>query len=466
MTLLISFDITAHEINHIHLIGIGGISMSAIAEILLNHGYRVSGSDLSDSKILNKLREHGAEIFLNHSPANVKNPDLLVYSAAIKEGNSERIEGKKQSIPEVDRAEMLGQIMKKYNKSIGVSGSHGKTTTTSLISLLMEYSDLDPTILVGGELDEIGGNIKIGQSEHFITEACEYVESFLKFKPFIGVILNIDEDHLDYFINLNHIKEAFRKYAKGIPESGFLIVNWDDENVQDVCKDLECNLITYGINEKADFKANNIVFTKDGLPIFTIEHRNITYGPFELNIPGKHNVYNALAAISTLTILGVDIKKIIGHLKKFKGIHRRFDLLGEVKGAKIIDDYAHHPAEIKATLEAARNFPHNRIWCVFQPHTYTRTKSLLEDFSHSFTLADIVIITDIYAAREQDTGEVTSLDLVNRINDSTKVTYISGFTNIYQYIYDRLEPQDIVLTMGAGDIYKVGHMLAEKAKTE
>lgn len=462
--MLISFNINEHKIKHIHLIGIGGISMSAIAEILLTHGYKITGSDLSDSNLVHKLRSKGAEIFIGHSTNNVKTPDLIVYSAAIKENNPERIEGKKQGVPEIDRAEMLGQIMKKYNKSIAVSGSHGKTTTTSLISLLMEYSGLDPTILVGGELDEIGGNIKIGESQHFITEACEYVESFLKFNPFLAIILNIDEDHLDYFENLAHIKRSFEKFALGIPESGFLVANWDDENVKDICKNLKCNLLTYSINNAGDFKAKDITFSKEGLPSFYVEYLNETYGPFKLSIPGKHNVYNALAAISTLTALGVEINTLLEHVFKYKGIHRRFDMLGEVKAAKIIDDYAHHPAEIKATLEAATNYPHNRIWCVFQPHTYTRTKTLLDDFSKSFTLADQVIITDIYAAREQDMGEVTSLDLVNKINDFSKVHYISGFDNITEYIYDKLEPNDIVLTMGAGDIYKVGQMLVDKNK--
>jgi len=457
-----NIDINDHKIKHIHLIGIGGISMSAIAEVLLAKGYSISGSDLSDSKLLVRLRENGASITIGHSAENIKNPDLIVYSAAIKENNPERIEGKKQSIPEIDRAEMLGQIMKKYEKSIAVSGSHGKTTTTSLVSLLMEYSSLDPTILVGGELDEIGGNIKIGNSQHFITEACEYVESFLKFNPFIAVILNIDEDHLDYFKNLEHIKESFKKFTLRISEGGFLIANWDDENVRDISNDLKCKLLTYSINEIADFKAINIEFSKEGLPMFDVEYLGKSYGPFKLSIPGKHNVYNALAAIATLTALGVDLDIIKSNITKYKGIHRRFDKIGEVKGATIIDDYAHHPAEIRATLEAAKNYPHNKIWCVFQPHTYTRTKTLLEDFSRSFTLADHVIITDIYAAREQDTGEVTSLDLVNKINDSAKVAYLSGFENIAQNIYDNLKPGDIVLTMGAGDIYKVGHMLLEK----
>lgn len=459
---MIAFDINGNRNKHIHLIGIGGISMSAIAEVLLKHGFKVSGSDMNDSKILNKLRNKGAEIFIGHNKDNVKNPDLIVYTAAVKENNPERIAAKELNIPEIDRAEMLGIIMKNYNKAIAVAGSHGKTTTTSLISLIMEYSDLDPTILVGGELDEIGGNIKIGESDHFITEACEYVESFLKFFPFIGIILNIDEDHLDYFKDIDHIKEAFRKFTNLIPKEGFLIANEDDENVKDVISHVECNVITYGIKNNSTFVAKDISFTKEGFPMFNVEFKGEDIGTFELNIPGKHNVYNALASIATLYILGVDPSDIGKHIKRFKGIHRRFDVLGQVKDCKIVDDYAHHPAEIKATLEAAKNYPHNDIWCVFQPHTFSRTKALLNDFVNSFGNADHVIITDIYAARELDNGEINSEILAHMIKESSPdmdIKYIKDFESIAKYIYDNMKPNDLVITMGAGDVYRIGEII-------
>ena len=417
MTALIALDINQNQNRHIHLIGIGGISMSAIAELLISHGYRVSGSDMKDSRILDKLRNYGAEIYIGHDSNNIQNPDLVVYTAAIKGDNCERLKAKQLNITEIDRAEMLGLIMKNYSKAIAVAGSHGKTTTTSLISLILEYADLDPTIFAGGELDEIGGNIKIGKSEHFITEACEYVEGFLKFFPFIGIILNIDEDHLDYFKDINHIKSAFRKFIDLIPREGFLIANEDDKNIKDIIHDIKCNLITYGINSDSTFIAKDIIFTKDGYPVFDVEFNNKNIGTFKLNIPGKHNIYNALASIATSHILGVTSLEIKKYIKRFKGIHRRFDILGEVKGCKIIDDYAHHPAEIKATLEAAQNYPHREIWCVFQPHTFTRTKALLDDFARSFDDANHIIIADIYAAREIDTGEINSKILVDRVKE-------------------------------------------------
>lgn len=459
---MISFDITENSNKHIHLIGIGGISMSAIAEILLKHGYRVSGSDMKDSKILHKLQKHGAKVFIGQSKENVQNPDLVVYSAAIKENNPERVKAKKLNIPIIDRAEMLGLIMKNYDKAIAVAGSHGKTTTTSLISLVLEYSSLDPTILVGGELDEIDGNIKIGESEHFITEACEYFESFLKFHPFIGIILNIDEDHLDYFRNIEHIKDAFRQFSNLIPEEGFLIANGDDENVKEVISNLKCNLITYGMENNNTLTATSIVFSDKGFPTFNVDFNKKSIGAFTLAIPGKHNIYNALASIATALILGVEPADIQKNIKKFKGIHRRFDILGEVKSCKIIDDYAHHPAEIKATLEAAKNYPHNNIWCVFQPHTFTRTKALLDDFGASFDNADHIIIADIYAAREIDTGEVNSKILANKIkehNPESDVYYMKDFDEIAKYIYENMKAKDLVLTMGAGDVYLIGEKI-------
>lgn len=459
-----AFNINQNQNRHIHLIGIGGISMSAIAELLINHGYKVSGSDTKDSKILDRLRSYGAKIFIGHDGNNIQDPDLIVYTAAIKGDNCERLKAKQLNITEIDRAEMLGLIMKNYGKAIAVAGSHGKTTTTSLISLILEYAGLDPTIFVGGELDEIGGNIKIGKSEHFITEACEYVEGFLKFFPFIGIILNIDEDHLDYFRDIDHIKCAFKKFIDLIPEEGFLIANKDDKNIGEIVHDIKCNLITYGISSDSNFTARDIAFTKEGLPIFNVDFNDKNIGTFRLNIPGMHNIYNALASIATAHVLGVNPSEIKKYIRKFKGIHRRFDILGEIKGSRIIDDYAHHPAEIRATLEAARNYPHREIWCVFQPHTFTRTKALLNDFAESFDNADHIIITDIYAAREIDTGEINSEILADKIKEHSPggdICYMKDFDEISKYIYENIKPGDIVLTMGAGNVYDIGRMILE-----
>ncbi|WP_243141134.1 UDP-N-acetylmuramate--L-alanine ligase [Alkaliphilus pronyensis] len=356
---------------------------------------------------------------------------------------------------------MLGNIMNKYKKSVAVAGSHGKTTTTSLISIILEYSGLDPTILIGGELDEIGGNIKIGNSPHFITEACEYVESFLKFNPFIGIILNIDEDHLDYFKNIDHIKDAFRRFADKIPANGFLIANIDDMNVKELLPKIKCNILTYGLCEESDFTATDIEFNEEGFSSFKVLHNGKTYGHFQLRIPGYHNIYNSLASIATSYILGVLPQDVAKYIPIYKGAHRRFEMLGEVKGAKVIDDYAHHPAEIRATLEAAKNYPHRDIWCIFQPHTYTRTQALLNEFAESFDKADHVIITDIYAARELDEGKVHSSKMVE-LMQHPDVRYIKDFCDIADFLYNNIKPQDIVITMGAGDVYEIGRQLLDK----
>lgn len=459
---MISFNLDDHKIYHIHLIGIGGISMSGIAELLLNHGYRVSGSDIADSKIIEKLRQHGGEIFIGHKSENIQNPDLVVYSAAIRADNTERVRAKELNIPQMDRAEMLGEIMKKYDRAIAVAGSHGKTSTTSLLSLIMEYSKLDPTIMVGGELDSIGGNIKIGKSNLFITEACEYVESFLRFFPYIAIVLNIDEDHLDYYRDINHIKEAFKKFVGLVPEEGYLVACFDDSNVREVCKAASCNLVTYGIKSKADFTAGDISFDREGHPSFNVFFNNSLYGNFNLKVPGLHNIYNALAAIATCHILGLDPGTIAENLCRYEGIHRRFDILGQVKGAKIVDDYAHHPVEIRATLQAAKQYPHNKIWAVFQPHTYSRTKALLKDFALAFDIADHIIITDIYAAREVEDVEINSKNLVDLINPRLNAQYMSGFEKIADHLYENIQADDLVITMGAGDVYKIAEILLNK----
>lgn len=450
-----------NNIKHIHLIGIGGISMSGIAEILLKEGFSVSGSDMAATPITAKLKSKGGRIDFGHKGAFVEGADLIVYSAAIKSDNPERVRGKELNIPEIDRAKMLGKIMKSYPHAIAIAGSHGKTTTTSFISLLLEYSDLDPTIMVGGNLAEIGGNIKIGNSDYFVTEACEYFESFLQFQPQIGVLLNIDKDHLDYFQDMDHIVRAFKGFAELVPNDGHLIAFNDNDHIRDILPALDCHKITYGLREGSDFTAKNVVFNDLAHPTFQLFHKGEELGDITLQIPGMHNVYNALASIATAFVLGISLKEIQKNITRFKGIHRRFDVLGKVKGATIIDDYAHHPAEIRATLEAVRNYKHRKVWCVFQPHTFSRTKALLQDFSEAFAFADHVILADIYAAREKDDGEINSESLLALMKDHPSTHYLKSFEEIRDFLYPRIQPEDIVLTMGAGDVYRIGEMLLE-----
>ncbi|HOJ12658.1 MAG TPA: UDP-N-acetylmuramate--L-alanine ligase [Clostridiales bacterium] len=449
------------NIRYIHFIGIGGISMSGLAEILINLGYIVSGSDLKKSGITHKLENLGADIFYGHSPDNIRNPDLVVYTAAIKENNPELVRARSLNIPVIDRAALLGLIMKKYPYSVAVSGTHGKTTTTSMISMIMLESGLDPTVHIGGELDYIGGTTKTGNTEYFVAEACEYCDSFLKFFPYIAVILNIELDHVDYFRDIEHIKKSFISFATLVPENGYIVACADDNNVLSILDKISAPKITYGINnEDCMWKAKDVSFRISGYGSFTLVKDEKEIDLIELKVPGIHNIYNSLAAIAVCYQLGCPISGIKQGLGKFTGTHRRFEQKGILNGIKIVDDYAHHPSEIRATLKAAKNGHYSKIWCIFQPHTYTRTKTLLDDFAISFANADAVIVADIYAAREQDNGEINSQILVEKINSAGgKALYMKDFDTIAGYLRDNASPGDLVITMGAGDIYRVGEKM-------
>jgi len=455
-------DLPGDKKLHIHFVGIGGISMSGIAHILLKRGHKVSGSDTALSKITDRLAKEGADVFKGHSKEHIKAPDLVVYTSAINENNPELVAAKEKGIKIVDRASLLGTLMKEFKYSVAVAGAHGKTTTTSMISLLFYNAGVDPTILIGGELEQIGGNVRTGKSSFLITEACEYKENFLKFYPYIAIILNVDADHLDYFKDMNHIKSAYARFAQLVPDNGWTVLNKEDPNLMKIKSQLSCNVATYGQEEGADTRADNLTFNNRGYPSFDLIYQNNNFGKINLNIPGRHNVQNALAACTVGFIFNIKFDVIKDSLEKFTGTRRRFEIKGKFNGATIIDDYAHHPAEIRATLEAADKYPHNNIWCIFQPHTYTRTKFLLKDFSQSFNNAHRVIITDIYAAREKDTGEIHSTDLVKEINKKGQdALYISNFKDIAHYLSKNIKDGDLVLTVGAGNVFRVGEMLLE-----
>lgn len=453
------------NIKTVHFIGIGGISMSGLAQILLTRGYKVQGSDIQYSSLIEKLEKNGAVVNIPHNAANVHGADLVIYTSAVKDDNPEIIEAKKLNIPLMDRATLLGEVMKEYSYRIAVAGCHGKTTSASMISIIFKNAGLDPTILLGGELDSIGGNVRIGDGQYFITEACEYMENFLKFYPFYGVILNIDEDHLDYFKDIEHIKETFIKFVKLIPQEGCLAVCADNKNAMDVIPYAKCSIVTFGIDNDADYMAKDIEFNDLGHPSFKVYKKGQCIGSCKLQIPGQHNILNALSAYAVSDFFGISSDVVSKSLMEFKGTHRRFDILGTVNNITVVDDYAHHPTEIKATLAAAKKFPHNKLWCIFQPHTYTRTKLLFNEFASSFKEADYVIITDIYAAREKDTGEIHSKDLVEEANRiKNNAIYMKEFHDIAEYVSKNAKAGDMVLTVGAGSITKLGPMILEKLK--
>ncbi|NMB33750.1 MAG: UDP-N-acetylmuramate--L-alanine ligase [Clostridium sp.] len=453
------------KVRNVHFIGIGGISMSGLAEILLSLGFNVSGSDIKSSDITAKLMEKGITVYTGHESKNIEGAQLVVYTAAIDAQNPELVRAKELKIPIMERASLLGKIMEGYPSSIAVSGTHGKTTTTSMISMIMLKAALDPTIHIGGVLDAIGGNTRIGGNNYFLVEACEYVESFLKLRPYMAIILNIEADHLDYFRGIEHIKDAFLKFIAPIPKNGHIIACVDDKNVCAVLKNTEHNKITYGINSpEAIFKAKNISFNEEGLASFSVfMYDKEIIANLQLGVPGIHNISNSLAAIAACYTLGCDIKSIKDGIESFTGTHRRYELKGIVDNIKVVDDYAHHPTEIAATLKAARNGNYQRVWSVFQPHTYTRTKHLLSDFVESFEDSDRIIVADIYSAREVDRGEIHSRTLAEKISQNGKdVLYLPDFDEIVEYLKENASPGDLILTMGAGDIYKVGEMFLKE----
>lgn len=457
--------IDLNKYKNIHCIGIGGIGLSAIAEILLSRGYCVTGSDMKESDITDRLAKKGARIFLGHRAENVETADLVVYSSAVGKENPEIIRAAERGIPAVTRAEILGTLMDGYENSIAVSGTHGKTTTTSMISLILDKAKLEPTILVGGNLDEIGGNVKVGHSKYFITEACEYMDSFLNLRPKIEIILNIDSDHLDYFKDIDHIVSSFDKFAHLVPGAGTIIAYDANPFVNRAIKGLD-NVITFGLNENCDFWGTEIMFNENGMPSFDVHHKEDFVCRVQLEIPGEHNILNALAAFACGYTLGVDAATIKETLEGYHGTQRRFDIVGTTsKGVKIVDDYAHHPTEIRATLDASQNVPHNMLWCLFQPHTYTRTIALFDDFAQAFEKTDVLILAEIYAAREKNVYNISSAQLAEKIKQThpdKTVLYMPNFEDIAQYVDSNASAGDMVITMGAGDIYKVGEMLLEK----
>ncbi len=457
--------ISLTDYKSIHCIGIGGIGLSAIGEILLSRGHEVTGSDMKESEITLSLAAKGAKIFIGHRAENVADADLIVYSAAVAADNPELLEAARRNIPAITRAQMLGILMKGYENSIAISGTHGKTTTTSMVSLILERAKFEPTILVGGNLSEIGGNVKVGHSKYFVTEACEYMDSFLSLKPKIEIILNIDSDHLDYFKDIEHIVKSFDKFASLVPEDGFVVAYEANPFVNKVIKNLR-NVITFGLNESCTYYAKDIVFNEDGMPSFDVEKKGVRLAKVQLSVPGEHNILNALAAFACCHSLGAGVEVIKETLESYHGTQRRFDIVGLTeKGVKIVDDYAHHPTEIKATLTACQNIPHNKLWCIFQPHTYTRTMALFDEFASAFEKADVLILAEIYAAREKNIYKISSEQLAESIKKAypdKKVLFIDDFAEIASYADKNSESGDLILTMGAGDIYKVGEMILEK----
>ncbi len=446
----------------VHFIGIGGISMSGLAEVLLAKGFKVSGSDASPSALTDHLEDDGAVIFRGQRASNIGDDvDVVVYTAAIHPDNPEYQEAVRRGLPMLSRAELLGQMMKNYEEAVAIAGTHGKTTTTSMVTEILLAADADPTISVGGILHSIGGNIRIGHSGCFVTEACEYTNSYHSFFPTIEVILNIREDHLDFFKDLEDIRSSFHTFAKLLPERGLLIINADIPDYRELMADIACPMVTFSLSdEEADYRAVDIRYDERGYGSFDILRRGEFLAHLDLEVPGEHNIANALAAAAVAEALKVPGEAIVEGLDGYTGTERRFEFKGDLGGVTVIDDYAHHPDEIRATLLAAEKLHKKKIWCVFQPHTYTRTKALMAEFAQALSLADEVVLAKIYPARETDDLGISSADLAVEIEKlGKKAHYFESFDEIENFLLENLVPGELLITMGAGDVVKIGENL-------
>ena len=458
------YSLNFEEPIHVHFIGIGGISMSGLAEILLEEGFTISGSDAKQSALTDSLAQKGATIYIGQKASNLSiRPALVVYTAAIREDNEEFKAAVDAGIPMLSRAELLGQIMDNYEKSIAVAGTHGKTTTTSMISQILLVAKADPTISVGGILEAIGGNIRVGGSEVFITEACEYTNSFLHFHPKYSIITSVEAEHLDFFKDIDDIRRSFHEFAGNTAHDGVLIINGQIAALDQITNNLSCSVTTYGLCVIDDFYAKNITYNDHACGTYTLMHKTEDLGTVSLSVPGRHNVSNSLAAIALCLNLGLPLDVIKKGLLQFGGTKRRFEYKGTKNGITVIDDYAHHPTEVAATLTAARNYPHGRIICVFQPHTYSRTKAFLSDFARVLSMADIVVLADIYAAREKNTIGISSKDLLAELQKNGQESYyFPSFDEIEKFLSEKCINNDLLITMGAGDVYLIGEHLLQQ----
>ncbi|HLE40214.1 MAG TPA: UDP-N-acetylmuramate--L-alanine ligase [Nitrospirota bacterium] len=452
------------KIKHIHFVGIGGIGMSGIAEVLLNLGYRVSGSDMKTSDTTDRLKKIGGEIFIGHRAENITSPHVVVISSAVKKENVEVVAAREKQIPVIPRAEMLAELMRlKYG--VAIAGAHGKTTTTSMVATVLAAGNIDPTVVIGGKLNSLGTNAKLGQGEFLVAEADESDGSFLKLSPTIAVVTNIDAEHLDYYKDINEIKDAFLLFINKVPFYGVSILCLDEKHIQALIPFVEKRYLTYGMSSQADYQAKDVSLAPLGSR-FRVAHRGRDLGWFELSIPGVHNINNSLAAIAVARELDVDVEIIRTALRGFSGVQRRFQVKGEVNGITVVDDYGHHPTEIRATLAAAKAGSGRRVVAVFQPHRYTRTQHLLDEFFTSFNQADTVIIMDIYAAGEQPIPGVSGRAIYEGVkrHGHKDAAFFADRDAVADHLAGMLKKGDVLITLGAGDVWKVGETLLEKLK--
>ena len=450
--------------HNVYFVGIGGISMSGIAVILKNWNYEVSGSDSTKSSQTDWLERQGIKVNIPQVGDNINsNIDLVVYTAAIKEDNPELVKARELNIPCIERGEFLGELTKLFKDTIGIAGTHGKTSTTSMVSSIFLEAGLDPSIQVGAVLDLINGNYRVGNSDYFIIEACEYHESFLNFKQRSAIVLNIDDDHLDYFKNMDRVVESFENYVSLLPEDGYLVLNRDDERCYSLRESTKAKVISVGKDKRSNWYYDNISYDEDGYPTYDIYHNNELVDKISLKVVGEHNVFNSVCAIALCNAYGIDVSIAKKGLLKYHGASRRLEYKGIFNGAKVYDDYGHHPTEINATVKGIKNKHFNEDWVVFEAHTFSRLKQHLEKFAESLKDFDHIIIMDIYPARETNIYNIHEDDLINELKKYNKeAIHISDYDEIVNYLRDNVKEGDIILTLGAGNVTKIASLLTKK----
>ncbi len=447
----------------IHMIGIGGSSMSGLAQMLLEKGYRISGSDNLETYATRHLRDDlHIPVTIGHRAENVHGADLVVYTIAILPDNPERVELERLGLPSIERATLLGQLMEGYPTAIGVCGAHGKTTTTSMLSQVLMECGMDPSIHIGGSLDFIGGSTRIGKSGTFVAEACEFNASFLHLRPTVAVVLNIDADHLDFYRDIDHIQETFGKFLALLPQSGVAIGNGDDARIMRLFETLQCRRLTFGIDKPCDYMPLNLTYDEFGHASFDFGFRGQPLGHISLEVPGSFQVYNALAALACAHSQQADMAMACHAMNEFKGAHRRFEHTATIQGVKLYHDYGHNPTEMRNVLSVAKLQPHNRLWAVMQPHTYSRVKRLFNDYLTCTQAADITLVTDIYAAREKDPGDIKAGQIVDGMRaHGVNAVLTPTFDDTERYLRAHWQPGDLVLTMGCGNINQLNDQIAE-----
>ena len=444
----------------IHMIGIGGSSMSGLARMLLARGYPLTGSDNLETYATRELRELGIPVTIGHRPENVSGAALVVYTVAILPDNPERVEAERLHLPTLERATLLGQLMEGCRVAIGVCGTHGKTSTTSMLAQALVDAGTDPTVHIGGSLDYIGGSTRVGHGDVFLTEACEFNGSFLHLRPTVAVVTNIEEDHLDYYKDLADIQRAFGKFLSLLPPGGYAIGNGDDERVAELFSTLSCHAVTFGQSRECDWRPVNLCYDAEGRGRFDAAWHGKTLGHVSLRVAGFFHVYNALAAVACAFALGADLDRVCAALSAFEGAHRRFELTGVIDGVKLYHDYGHNPTEMRNVLSVAKLQPHNRLWAVMQPHTYSRVKGLFQDYLTCTREADVTLVTDIYAAREKDPGDIRAEQIVEgMLSHGVNAVHTPTFDDTERYLREHWQPGDLVLTMGCGNINQLNEQM-------